>query len=687
MERLNFQKQPLLDSWDLAIHIARYGVVSQHCLGKRVLDIACGEGYGAYLMATHWGAMSVDAMDISDEALASAKTNFSDERIRWSKCDADKILPSDFDKKYDLIISLETIEHINNPKRFLEVLKQILAPNGLICVSCPNDGWYYGKGVTHNIFHKHVFSFEEFKQFSEEALGSASTFMIGSPSKGIATVPMNQLSEKQAYLDDRVKTTQIVKDFYFNPPQREAPSVEESLYFIGIWGLDNSKPIEASSSWSIVTPEINQHIQHIRPNSITPGKKPVAVLAADVPGWAYCNIAQNVKKYLSSSYDVQIVYLGNYAHWRDFYFDAFWEREASFVHIFWREFLYETLQLDIASEVSTHYGIDRNAFIQALGAASLTTSVYDHLHTEPTSMRERETLFALVDSYFVSSDKLLKIYCDGMGSAPDLVIEDGVDLDLFKPNNLSRFDILNRELVVGWAGNSGWCRNGDHDPKGFHSILLPALEILKKEGLNIRGEFADSTQKKRPRSEMVDYYNSIDLYVCTSLIEGTPNPVLESMACGVPIISTDVGIVPQVFGEQQKQYILKERSARALAEAIKTIYKNRNILSTLSKENLSQIQTWTWQHKMRGWLSLFTLAQSRKGSRSISRKKFIFSNAAMTAKGIQDLLESKTKQQHIINGMSAEIDRLNCQITHQNRIISSYANEISKLNYLKASNE
>ena len=52
--------------------------------------------------------------------------------------------------------------------------------------------------------------------------------------------------------------------------------------------------------------------------------------------------------------------------------------------------------------------------------------------------------------------------------------------------------------------------------------------------------------------DMPEYYNGIDIYVCTSRTEGTPNTVLEAMACGVPVISTDVGIVPEVFGEKQK---------------------------------------------------------------------------------------------------------------------------------------
>jgi len=71
-----------------------------------------------------------------------------------------------------------------------------------------------------------------------------------------------------------------------------------------------------------------------------------------------------------------------------------------------------------------------------------------------------------------------------------------------------------------------------------------------------------------PHTEMVNCYSKIDLYVCTSKIEGTPNPILEAMACGVPIISTDVGIVPQVLGPKQSEFILTERSVHGLKRAI-----------------------------------------------------------------------------------------------------------------------
>ncbi|WP_312583940.1 glycosyltransferase, partial [Staphylococcus aureus] len=72
-----------------------------------------------------------------------------------------------------------------------------------------------------------------------------------------------------------------------------------------------------------------------------------------------------------------------------------------------------------------------------------------------------------------------------------------------------------------------------------------------------------------PHDEMVKYYSQIDVYVCPSKIEGTPNPVLESMACGVPVISTDVGVVKDAFGEMQKEWILPVRSKDTLIDKLR----------------------------------------------------------------------------------------------------------------------
>ena len=114
-------------------------------------------------------------------------------------------------------------------------------------------------------------------------------------------------------------------------------------------------------------------------------------------------------------------------------------------------------------------------------------------------------------------------------------IRDTIDTDLFVPANLERFqyeNIKERPLVIGWVG-----------------------------------------------------YSTIDIYVCVSLIEGTPRPALEALSCGVPIISTDVGVVKELLGTKQKQFILKERSVKELKQKIRKLYQERELFEELSEEN------------------------------------------------------------------------------------------------------
>lgn len=98
-----------------------------------------------------------------------------------------------------------------------------------------------------------------------------------------------------------------------------------------------------------------------------------------------------------------------------------------------------------------------------------------------------------------------------------------------------------------------------------------------------------------PHEKMPEYYNSIDVYICASKTEGTPAPVLEAMACGIPIISTDVGIVPEAFGEKQKEFIMEERTKECLKSKMKKLIENKEYFEELSKENLEQIKKWDWK--------------------------------------------------------------------------------------------
>ena len=143
------------------------------------------------------------------------------------------------------------------------------------------------------------------------------------------------------------------------------------------------------------------------------------------------------------------------------------------------------------------------------------------------------------------------------------------------------------------------------DVKGVDTILIPAINELKKEGYNIELKLADRNVKHIPIEQMSDFYNKIDVYVCISKEEGGPNTILESMSCGIPIISTNVGFVEEVLGEKQSRFIINERNIENLKIKLKNLLDNKKQFKELSEENLKQIKKFDYDVMMKKFKHFF----------------------------------------------------------------------------------
>ncbi|MGE0132042.1 MAG: methyltransferase domain-containing protein [Blastocatellales bacterium] len=152
-ERMVPESAPSYTFWE---HVYRYRFASQFVNGKRVLDIACGEGYGSAALLEA-GAKSIIGIDVSEEACQHARSKYG---IDARSGDAESIPLQN--NSVDLIVSFETIEHINNPTAFIKECARILTPGGTLIVSTPNGGFESEEGSS-NPFHVHEMEADEFE--------------------------------------------------------------------------------------------------------------------------------------------------------------------------------------------------------------------------------------------------------------------------------------------------------------------------------------------------------------------------------------------------------------------------------------------------------------------------------------------------------------------------------------------
>lgn len=142
-------------------HWHRYALVQPWAQGRRVLDAACGEGYGSALLAR--GAQSVLGLDISPAAVAHARARYADQaNLRYEQADATRLqLPAG---AFDLVVSFETLEHVEAQDELLDGLCHALADDGLLVISSPDKATYGEAAGFRNEFHVRELYRHEFEQ-------------------------------------------------------------------------------------------------------------------------------------------------------------------------------------------------------------------------------------------------------------------------------------------------------------------------------------------------------------------------------------------------------------------------------------------------------------------------------------------------------------------------------------------
>ncbi|HET8566312.1 MAG TPA: class I SAM-dependent methyltransferase [Solirubrobacterales bacterium] len=143
-------------------HLVVYEWIAQRVTGKRVVDMACGEGYGSNVLAER--AASVVGVDANPEAHEHARLRYVRPNLRF-----ERDLVEGFSEPCDAVVFLQTIEHVQDAGAILEHFKSMLAPGGVAYVSTPNVLTLAPPGAerSDNPWHVHEYRADEFRALCE----------------------------------------------------------------------------------------------------------------------------------------------------------------------------------------------------------------------------------------------------------------------------------------------------------------------------------------------------------------------------------------------------------------------------------------------------------------------------------------------------------------------------------------
>ena len=283
-----------------------------------------------------------------------------------------------------------------------------------------------------------------------------------------------------------------------------------------------------------------------------------------------------------------------------------------------------TTHLGLRNQI-IHFG-SVNAFLKNKGSAKPHKSnkvIVSWWHFAPQNKRNKNILEVMDGLSFIhTSCDITKNKLTELGIDPQkiVVIPVGIDVELFKPAKPPEkqkirevLGIPKNAIVIGSFQKDGVGWGEGLEPKLVKGpdIFVSAVEKLAKihpvfvllVGPS-RGYVKKELQKRNipfksigflgDPEEVVKYYHALDLYLITSRIEGGPMAILESIASGVPIVGTKVGIVPDVAENGKNALLADIENVEQIVSGASHIIENQNLKNSLIINGLARAKHYSW---------------------------------------------------------------------------------------------
>lgn len=214
----------------------------------------------------------------------------------------------------------------------------------------------------------------------------------------------------------------------------------------------------------------------------------------------------------------------------------------------------------------------------------------------------------------LTKSKLIK---NGLNGKKVKLVPLGVDTDIFKPISSEERNIIRKKL--GLPNNKIIIGSFQKDGNGWGEGLTPKLikgpdifcDVVEKLAKNypihvlltgpargyVKKRLSDSQIKYTHKyldkySDIVPYYQALDLYLICSREEGGPKALLEAMATGIPLVSTPVGMVPDIIEDGINGMMSKELDPEIICKKADMILKNPGTKNEISASALKKIESY-----------------------------------------------------------------------------------------------
>ncbi len=220
MDQTGERFMPQMKGVIVSEHLSRYFfVVNQiNLIGKTVVDLASGEGYGSEILSRY--ALKVIGVDISSEAIEHANANYRKKNLDFRVGDACSI-PLE-DNYADIFVSFETIEHHDGHPEMLAEIKRVLKPEGVLIISSPDKKHYSDIPGYNNPYHVKELYYEEFKTLLKKNFKS-NFFYLQNNFSGSLIVPDD---DKSNNCRTQFVSSELLAPTYFEPLYNIAVSTD-----------------------------------------------------------------------------------------------------------------------------------------------------------------------------------------------------------------------------------------------------------------------------------------------------------------------------------------------------------------------------------------------------------------------------------------------------------------------------